>query len=226
MNRSKLILLVLLVISCKETEKEFGEACSVKLPQIHFTKSLHHADENTSVENNKITMRSDAGTDYFNEPDGTQPGNSAPVLLSKVNNTKHFTLTAKVTPQFITTYDAGALYIYSTETLWQKFAFEKDEQGKTRIVSVRTIETSDDNNHDAITHESVYLKISSDTKTVGFYYSGDSITWNLVRIYKNNYPSTIWVGISSQSPLGNGNITYFENCSLIEKSISDFRKGI
>jgi uncharacterized protein len=230
-----LLSTLLLVNGCKEekklnadpTQKEtIGEACSIELPEIHFTKSLHGASKNALVENGAITIVSDAKKDYFNEPDGTLNNNSAPILLSEVDNTKPFTLTSKVTPVFTTTYDAGALYIFSTDLLWQKFAFEQDERGQTRIVSVRTIETSDDNNHEVISQENVYLKITSDTKTVGFYFSIDNETWNLARLYKNDYPETIWVGISSQSPIGEGNTTKFENCSLTKKAISDFRLGI
>ena len=221
-----LLVTALTMGSCREKTEGLGEDCSIKLPEIHFTKSLNSAARNVTVDNNKITLRSDAKKDYFNEPDGRLIISTAPVLLSKVDNSKSFTLTAKVIPSFAATYDAGALYIYSTDQLWQKFAFEKDEQGRTRIVSVRTIETSDDNNHDVVTQESVYLKISSDTKTVGFYYSTDNINWNLARLYKNNYPKIIWAGVSSQSPTGEGNMTYFENCSLTDKSIKDFRIGI
>ncbi|MGD0506895.1 MAG: hypothetical protein ABSA27_03815 [Terriglobales bacterium] len=40
------------------------------------------------------------------------------------------------------------------ENLWLKMAMEMDERQKTRMVSVRTIGTSDDNNHDVITEKS------------------------------------------------------------------------
>jgi uncharacterized protein len=216
---------MMLVNGCKEKAELIGEECSIKLPGIHFTKSLNNAAKNSAVENGIVTVKSDAKKDYFNDPDGKLSNNTAPVLLSKVDNTRPFTLSAKVTPAFNTTYDAGTLYIFSSNLLWQKFAFERDERGRTRIVSVRTIETSDDNNHDVITQESVYLKISSDTKTVGFYYSTDNENWNLARLYKNSYPETIWLGISSQSPTGDGNATSFENCSLTDKAIGDFRMG-
>ncbi len=45
---------------------------------------------------------------------------------------------------------------------------------------------------------SVYLKISSDTKTIASYYSIDKKRWNMVRLYKNYYPKNIYLGISSQ----------------------------
>jgi hypothetical protein len=61
---------------------------------------------------------------------------------------------------------------------------------------------------------------------VGFYFSTDNVTWNLARVYKNDYPEKLWLGISSQSPMGEGNLTRFENFSLIDQSVKDFRMGI
>lgn len=203
-----------------------GKECSIKLPGIHFTVCLNGAEKNTKVEGAVVTLKSDAKKDFFNDPDGKLTNSSAPVLLAKVDNTKPFTLTAKVSPEFKETYDAGALYIFHTEKLWQKFAFERDERGATRIVSVRTIKTSDDNNHQPVDNSSVYLKISSDTQTVAFYFSEDNVKWNLARLYKNSYPDTLWVGVSSQSPLGDGNVTRFEGVSLTGESVGDFRMGI
>ena len=203
-----------------------GKACSVKLPEVHFTQCLNDAEKNVSIAGELLTLGSNAKTDFFNDPNGKISNKNAPVLLAKVDNTKSFTLTAKVSPEFKETYDAGALYIFLTEKLWQKFAFERDERGTARIVSVRTIETSDDNNHQPVSGKSVYLKISSDTQTVAFYFSEDKIKWNLARLYKNAYPSTIWVGVSSQSPMGIGNATFFEAPSLTTESVKDFRMGI
>lgn len=74
---------------------------------------------------------------------------------------------------------------------WLKFAFEADEKMNTRIVTVKTKDFSDDNNHDIVKSKSVFMKISSDTKCVGFYYSVDGKDWQLVRVFKNEYPSVI-----------------------------------
>ena len=85
---------------------------------------------------------------------------------------------------------------------------------------------SDDNNHDIVSQRSVYLKISSNTEVVGFYYYADNITWNLARLHRNDYPERIWLGVSSQSPTGNGNSTVFEEGILTDVSVADFRAGI
>jgi len=102
---------------------------------------------------------------------------------------------------------------------------ERDERAKNRIVSVRTAGTSDDNSHDVVASASAMMKISSDTETVGLYYSLDGTDWQLVRLFKNDYPPKIWLGISTQSPVGAGTSTRFDRLSLTATSISDFRLG-
>jgi uncharacterized protein len=221
------MLIVLAVIgSCKNAPIEKGEECSVKISGVEFTKSLNNAKAMVSVDNGKLVLKSNAKCDNFNDPQGKLSNSTAPVLLTKIDNSKPFTFTSKVTPTFIETYDAGTLYIYLNKKWWFKLAFERDERRFTRIVTVRTIETSDDNDHDAIDSASVYMKISSDTKTIGFYYSLDKENWQLVRLFRNDYPVELWIGVSVQSPIGNGTSTTFEECSLNQSSIKDFRMGI
>ena len=202
------------------------EDCLITLPGITFTRSLNGAAAHAKVEDGRITLASEARRDNFVDPDGKLSNNTAPMLLTEVDNKRPFTLTARVTPTFLTTYDAGALYIYVRADLWLKMALELDERRKTRMVSVRTIGTSDDNNHDVVEAKSVHMKISSDTRTVAFYYSLDQKAWQLIRLFKNDYPASIWLGISTQCPLGEGTSAVFEDVSLTNESIADFRLGI
>jgi regulation of enolase protein 1 (concanavalin A-like superfamily) len=202
-----------------------GEPCTIQFGNLTFTRSLNGAAQHATVDKGVLTLRAEAKSDNFNDPDGKLTNQSAPVLLTQVDNTKPFTLTARVAPQFLETYDAGVLYVYLRPDWWQKFCFERDERARTRVVSVRTIGTSDDNDHDLVTAKQVYLKISSDAKTIGFYHSLDGKQWELARLYKNDYPATIWLGLSSQAPVGNGMSTRFDNCTLTQTSIADFRLG-
>ncbi|MFB9075980.1 DUF1349 domain-containing protein [Flavobacterium procerum] len=206
-----------------------GSPCDIKLSNIHFTKAVNGADTLINKEaDEKIIFKAGEKSDYFSDPDGKLSNTTAPMLLSKVDNTKPFTLTAKITPQFTEKglYNAGVLYIYVNDSFYQKFCFEQDERGNHRIVTVRTMGTSDDNNHDVVKEPSVYMKISSDTKTVASYYSIDKKNWQMVRLYKNNYPKEIWMGISTQCPVDKGTQSIFEEINLEEKSVSDFRLGI
>ena len=237
MNKACINLLIVLAVmsSCNSNSKDSskttpditkGEGCSVKVSGIEFTKSLNDAMKSATVDGDKLIITSNAQCDNFNDPDAKLSNNTAPVLLTKIDNAKPFTFIAKVAPTFKETYDAGTMYIYLNPNLWFKFAFERDERMKSRIVTVRTIETSDDNNHDVVNNASVYMKISSDIKTIGFYYSLDKEQWQLVRLFKNDYPAELWVGLSAQSPIGNGTNAIFEECSLTQSSISDFRMGL
>ncbi|RYJ37621.1 DUF1349 domain containing protein [Flavobacterium anhuiense] len=206
-----------------------GSPCDIKLSSIHFTKAVNGADSLIKLETNeKIIFKAGEKSDYFSDPNEKLSNTSAPMLLSKVDNTKPFTLTAKVTPEFTEKglYNAGVLYLYVNDSFYQKFCFEQDERGNHRVVTVRTMGTSDDNNHDVVKVPSVYMKISSDTKTVASYYSVDKKNWQMVRLYKNNYPKEIWVGISTQCPVDKGTKSIFEEINLEEKSVSNFRLGI
>lgn len=215
----------LLGAACAQAQ-DLGRAdAHIALPGIAFTTALNQAERSATVKDGKLILKSAAKRDNFRDPDGKLSSNTAPMLLAEVDNKKPFTFTAKLTPEFRSTYDAGALYVWSRDDLWFKFAMERDERGHTRIVTVRTNATSDDNNHDVVTAKSVYLKISSDTKTIAFYYSLDNKQWQLVRLFKNDYPSALSLGVSSQSPTGDGNSTTFENVALTQTSVSDFRLG-
>nr|WP_294781014.1 DUF1349 domain-containing protein [uncultured Flavobacterium sp.] len=206
-----------------------GVPCDIKLSNIHFTKAVNGADTLIKKEaNEKIVFKAGEKSDYFSDPDGKLSNTTAPMLLAKVDNTKPFMLVSKVTPQFTEKglYNAGVLYIYVNDSFYQKFCFEQDERGNQRVVTVRTMGTSDDNNHDVVKEPTVYMKISSDTKTVASYYSLDKKNWQMVRLYKNNYPKEIWMGISTQCPVDKGTQSIFEEINLEEKSVSDFRLGI
>ncbi len=204
-----------------------AEDCSISINGVLFSKSLNGASDMTEqIDENKIVMSSNAKTDFFNAPYGDQRQADAQVLLHTINNKEPFTFTVKVRPEFSETYDAGAAYMFVNNEHWLKFAFEMDEKKETRIVTVRTEKTSDDNNHDEVTEKYAYLKISSDVNTIGFYYSIDKVKWQLVRVLKNEFPEPVYIGISSQSPRGDGIKVAFEDVSLTNEAIKDFRKGV
>jgi regulation of enolase protein 1 (concanavalin A-like superfamily) len=192
-----------------------------------FTESRNNAEKLLSKIGNKIEISAGAETDYFIEP-GLPPYEkaNAPLLLKTVDNTKPFTFSFKTIPVHKVKYDAGMAFIYIDDKHWLKFAFEADERMNKRLVTVKTKDFSDDNNHDAIKSPSVFMKISSDTKVVGFYYSIDGKNWQLIRVFKNEYPATIKIGVGSQSPAGRGNKSVFEQFQFSETSVKDFRMGI
>lgn len=220
-----LALIVIFLLGCSQKKKDNNQPTKIAWM---FSESLNKAKENTKAfGRDSIEIISSEETDFFIEP-GQPPYNkaNAPLLLEPVDNTKPFTFSIKVSPTHLVKYDAGMAFLYVNDSEWLKFAFEVDERMIGRIVTVKTKQFSDDNNHDAIPAKSVYLKISSDTKVVGFYYSLDAKTWQLVRVFKNEYPQNLKIGIGSQSPAGKGNKAIFSDFQWKEGSVKDFRMGI
>lgn len=203
--------------------------CNVKVGDVVFDYTRYGADTLSSVnEDGSMTIRCSEGKDMFCDPnDGKLTNNTLPLLLKKIDNTKPFTIVAKVTPEFHkeSLYNAGDLIVYANEMLWQKYCFEQDEYGNHRLVTVRNQETSDDNNHDKQSSNTVYMKISSDTHTIASYYSTDKKEWHMVRLYKNYYPATLYIGIASQCPVKGQCTTTFEEISIDTNNVSDFRMG-
>lgn len=206
-----------------------GVPCRVEFGDVVFTRSLNNAHLLLSRDNDGKRLRFNAGgpADFFCDPSGKSPVRTAPLLLTPVDNTKPFTLTAKVKPHFTRDglYNAAALYIYANPHLWQKLAYEQDEQRQHRIVSVRTRGRSDDCNHDVVRQQYVYLRIHSDTKSVALYYSLDKREWDLVRLHQNEYPAKVYVGISNQCPADTASYSHFEELALGAEPIADLRLG-
>lgn len=223
--RALMALLATMVVACTPASFE-AEDCDLTLNEVKFSRSLNGAARKSVVTHSTIEITSGANTDYFNAPNGTEKYGNAPVLLTAVDNTRPFTFTTQVTPAFDSTYDAGAVYVFVDDNHWQKFAFELDERQASRIVTVRTVDTSDDNNHEVIAHPTVYLKISSDVESIGYYFSLDGITWQLARVYKNDFPAAAWIGLSAQCPLGTGITATFANMTLRPEAVKDFRQGL
>ena len=148
--------------------------CKISAGNITFTNAINGAENCVKLlDDGALEFHCTEGLDFFSDPNGKLSNTTLLILLVPVENTKPFTLIAKVTPEFTAEglYNAADLFVYSCDSLWQKLAFEQDEYGNHRIVTVRTQGTSDDNNHDKLDVSSVYLKISSDTKTIASYYS-------------------------------------------------------
>lgn len=200
--------------------------CDITIGGIKFDKAKNESAGKITVISDTLKFVAGPQTDYFRSPDGSVL-NSSPVIFTEVDNTKPFTFTAKVNPQFTETgtYSAGVIYAYENDTHSQKACFEQDEYGVHRVVTVRTIGTSDDNNHQSIPGDAVYMRLSSDGTILGTFYSEDGKEWHLARLYKNDFPEKLLLGLSSQSPKDNEHVCYFTDISLVDKATSDFRNG-
>ncbi len=202
------------------------EPCAIKFAGLDFTQAKNNGAKGVTVAGDTLKYVAGPQTDYFHSPSGDKTDNS-PVIFTEIDNTKPFTFTAKVEPKFTETgtYSAGVVYAYENSDHCQKICFEQDEYGDHRVVTVRTIGTSDDNNHQSIPGESVYMRLSSDGTQLGTYYSEDGKTWKMARLYKNDFPEKLLIGLSSQSPKDNEHTCHFTDVSLVNEATADFRNG-
>lgn len=201
-------------------------SCDINIGGIRFTKSKNGAENGITFLGDTLKFVAGPQNDYFRSSDGNVVNSSA-IIFTEVDNSKPFTFTAKVQPQFTKTgtYSAGVLYAYENDIHSQKLCFEQDEYGDHRVVSVRTIGTSDDNNHQAIGSPYVYMRLSSDGTSLGSYFSEDGKIWHMARLYKNDFPGRLLLGLSSQSPKDNEHTCYFTDISLKQEAVSNFRTG-
>ena len=203
--------------------------CDITISGIHFTKSINGGDKLVTDSAGVVTLRANPNADFFIDPNEKISQNDAGILLTEVDNTKPFTFKGKVTSGFLKEgglYNAATFFVFANDTLWQKLCFEQGDHGEHRIVSVRTMGTSDDSNHDVVdSAKSVYFKISSDTQSIASYFSLDGREWQMVRIYRNNYPQQLYLGICSQAPQAEECVSTFEELSLTTDNVDDFRMG-
>lgn len=190
-----------------------------------FTKWINKADSFTE-EDGRITIRAGEKTDYFCDPGSDYDAANSPFYVFEVEN--DFTFECKVKPQFNATYDGGLIMLYINDKKWVKFALENTDLGYPQAVSVVTNETSDDSMGEKIESDSIYLKISKKGNVVGLHFSEDAKSWKMVRIFKfvieNN--ETAYVGISSQSPAGDGCTCEFTDYKFNKTTVADMRKGV
>ena len=180
--------------------------------------------------NGKVIITAGKKTDFFISPSEPFATGIAPLALKQIDKDGPLTLTAKVRPDFNREFDGGVLFIYINKEKWIKFGYELDEYGRKQIVSVRTEIVSDDNNHRVIDAnvDEIFIRISKKGSTWGLYHSIDGEKWEMARILRFEVPETekLYIGISSQSPVGDENRTVFSEISIINKAVKDFRAGI
>lgn len=162
-------------------------------------------------------------TDLFVDPgDGTETL-SAPRLLGRVEG--DYSLSARVTVEFRSDYDAGVLLLWVHERLWAKLCFELSPQGEPMVVSVVTRGVSDDCNSFVVDGNAVGLRVAQLGQAFAFHASTDAQTWRLVRHFALEPGAEPRVGFLAQSPRGDGCSVRFEEISFKPGRLEDIRSG-
>lgn len=195
----------------------------ISIPGIPADLGWKNVPVRSAIEGNKLSIQAGKSTDWYISPLDRKQSATAPILLFEP--ARDFVLIAKVTVDFRTQWDAGALFVYSDEKAWAKFAFENSIENKPTIVTVVTRAVSDDCNSWSISGNSVWLKIARIGETFGLYASEDGRKWQMVRVFTFGTVRRLQVGFEAQSPVGTGATAVFSDISYNEKRISNIFSG-
>ena len=172
----------------------------------------------------ELVITAGPATDWFVDPAGTYDKDNAPAALFSPPG-GDFLLSAKVSVDFKSTFDAGVLQLRAADDLWGKLCFEYSPQGQPMVVSVVTRRVSDDCNSSVIEGNVVHLRLSRSGKTFSFHYSTDGLIWQFVRYFSLGDPGSLQVGFSAQSPTGERCTVRFSDLAFRVGTLKDNRSG-
>lgn len=195
------------------------------LASLPVPLAWHNLPERGVIDaDHQLTITAGAETDWFVDPAGGAAKYNAPLALFAPPDPV-CRLSAKVTVDFASTYDAGVLFVYEHEALWAKLCFEFSPQRQPTLVSVVTRGASDDCNSAALATDTVYLRVYRHAEVFAFHYSLDGRFWSLVRYFTLGKLSRLTLGFSAQSPTGLGCRARFADITYQTNALSDLRQG-
>ncbi len=175
-------------------------------------------------EDGVLTITAGPITDLFTDPMGTTLKDNAPRWSFPAD--ARFTLSAHVSVEFASTFDAGVLVVWADDQHWGKLCFEFSPQGEPMIVSVVTNGVSDDCNSVPMVRRDIFLRISRMDPAIAFHYSEDGVTWRMVRFFRLAGATKFSLGFTSQSPTGQGCTARFSEIRYTAAAIADLRSGV
>ena len=176
-----------------------------------------------STNDDSITITAGKSTDLFNDPQGANSIDNSPRLMFEPQG--DFTLSAQVTVDFHSAFDAGVLMVYAHSNLWAKLCFEYSPQQQPMLVSVVTHTLSDDCNGLSIDDHQVYLRVARVKQAFAFHYSMDGRFWHLKRLFSLGELDTFRVGFSAQAPTGERCTVSFTEIEYTRRLLRDVRNG-
>ena len=137
-----------------------------------------------------------------------------------------FQFSARVTVDFVSTFDAGVLLLWLDERRWGKLCFEFSPAGEPMVVSVVCRGVSDDANAFAVRGRSVWLRVSRVDRVYAYHASLDGATWQMIRVFVlDDETSRDKIGFEGQSPTGEGCRVTFDEIRFLSERLADFRDG-
>lgn len=170
---------------------------------------------------NNITIEAGKNTNLFNSLSNNKYSDF-PFYYVLID--EDFIIRCKIAPEFKATYDLGAIVIFENVDKWIKFAFENSDAGYPSMVSVVTNDVSDDCNGEKIDKNEVWMQVIRKDNNFALHYSIDKENWKLERIFRLDMNKEVKVGVSAQSPIGEGCIASFEGIEILDNNYTNIRK--
>lgn len=178
-----------------------------------------------TVSGGSLILISGAKSDLFIDPEGGEGARPDAGRLTGLPGDLDFTLSARVTVQFGSVFDAGVLLVYLSERRWAKLCYELSPQRRPTAVTVVTHGTSDDSNSFETAGGPLWLRITRSGRAWAFHASEDGAWWRLLRYFTLGEASGARVGFLAQSPTGPGCTAVFEEIACKPGAPADLRDG-
>ena len=138
------------------------------------------ANGSAEWEGEGLRLTAAACTDWFFHPAG-ELRRANVVRAGMTVDEDVFTLSARVSVDFCSAFDAGALFVQVDEDNWAKLAFELSGAGEPTVVSVITRGTSDDADGPSLQGDTLWLRVHGNGDTLAFHFSVDGRYWRFLR---------------------------------------------
>jgi regulation of enolase protein 1 (concanavalin A-like superfamily) len=172
-----------------------------------------------------VTVIAPPRSDIFVDPGGPSSTLNAATLLG-IAPDGDFQLSARVTVDFATTYDAGVLLLWVDEGRWAKLCFEFSPSGEPMVVSVVCRGVADDANAFVVAGRSVRLRASRIGPAYAYHACVDGQPWQLIRYFSIDDDATrALVGFEAQSPTGEGCSVTFDEIRFVSERLAHLRDG-
>ncbi|MDJ0788412.1 MAG: DUF1349 domain-containing protein [Myxococcota bacterium] len=171
-----------------------------------------------------IRLAAGSQTNWFTNPDGTDRSASAPVLWFEPPKTD-FVFGATVRVDLAATFDAAGLAMRCGADWWAKLVYELTPMGAPTIVSVVSSPVSDDANGPEPSGDSVDLRVMRKGGTVAMHWRASAGPWHLVRYSALPSEEPVEVGLTVQSPTGEGLAASFRDGFMEAWVPEDIRSG-
>jgi len=215
---------VSLIAAATITTPALAEPVSGRLAALPFDLVLDNPGK-AEVSGLQIVLTAPKGSDMFTPSNGDAAVLNAPRVTFPASG--DFIFSARVKAPFTAYYDGAALVVWSDETHWGKFLFERINDHESAVTSSFVMPASDNSYHVRVPTDDteVWLKIARAGDMYLLYMSQDGKAWTILRDLGFKATGQVSVGFLSQSPLGDSFAATFSDIRFEAKTFKDYWQG-